>query len=370
MEGIQLNISKVKNILAKVKKIITRIDSYKFVKKSLKNKNVPKLTKEEKNKIQSYWKHYYSFINYNWYRYFKFVNKKFDEKYITEDFFFNDIIPKLNNVNLTKAYVDKNYFDKHYSKIKMPKVILRNINGNFYDQNYNYLNENQILEIIDKLSGTFIIKPALETGGGRNVKKIIVNNSRIEIKGKYIELKNLFDEYECDFLIQECIEQSSFLSSLFPKSVNTMRIITYREKQDVTILAGSLRVGRADAEVDNMSSGGIAIGIDVETGRINNFGITENLEFIEERHPDTGMKFGNEIIPNWSRVKDSLKIWFNEIPPYFNLVSWDITLDKNNEPIFIEINLRYQGIELGQLNGPLFGDKTDIILKKILGNSL
>ena len=52
--------------------------------------------------------------------------------------------------------------------------------------------------------------------------------------------------------------------------------------------------------------------------------------------------------------------------PHFRLISWDIALDKNNNPIIIEANLKYGEIDFHQLNnGPLFGDDTKEILNEV-----
>lgn len=355
----------IKEIIKNLKKIKIKIVSYIFIRRMLKNKLIPNLNKKQKKEIKKYWGKRYFGINYLWYKYFTFVNKKFDCKYITEDFFFNSIIPVFNDISLTKAYVDKNYYDNHFKNIKKPKTILRNIAGVFYDENYKRKNKEVILEELLKIEGEYIIKPSLDTGGGRNIKKLIIKNKKIYYREKEINLGILLKEYKKDYLIQECIKQSLFLERLYPKSVNTMRIISYKEGEEFYILAGSLRLGRNESEIDNMSAGGIVIGIDVENGKLKPYGITEELEVIENFHPDTKSIFSNIFIPNWDLIKKEIEIWCEDIPPYFKLVSWDVTLNKENKPVFIELNLRYQGIELTQLNGPIFGEKTEYFLKKV-----
>jgi len=52
---------------------------------------------------------------------------------------------------------------------------------------------------------------------------------------------------------------------------------------------------------------------------------------------------------------------------HFDLVSWDIAINKNNEPVLIEYNLSYQGTINSQIaNGPLFGDLTDDVLAEVV----
>ena len=66
-------------------------------------------------------------------------------------------------------------------------------------------------------------------------------------------------------------------------------------------------------------------------------------------------------------MKQSLSI---NIPPvklfYFDMVSWDVAINKNNKPKIIEINLSGQEINFHQFsNGPLFGDYTEQIISKL-----
>ena len=49
------------------------------------------------------------------------------------------------------------------------------------------------------------------------------------------------------------------------------------------------------------------------------------------------------------------------------MASWDLAIDKNGEPVLIEVNLMYQGIGFLQINnGPLFGDYTEDILDRCI----
>ena len=52
--------------------------------------------------------------------------------------------------------------------------------------------------------------------------------------------------------------------------------------------------------------------------------------------------------------------------PYFGLISWDFTVDQEENPVMIELNLRWCGLNFHQLHhGPLFGDRTTEILNKV-----
>lgn len=51
------------------------------------------------------------------------------------------------------------------------------------------------------------------------------------------------------------------------------------------------------------------------------------------------------------------------------LTSWDLTVDKNEEPVLIEVNLAYGGLFFHQIaNEPVFGDLTKKVLSEVLNN--
>jgi hypothetical protein len=52
----------------------------------------------------------------------------------------------------------------------------------------------------------------------------------------------------------------------------------------------------------------------------------------------------------------------HHVVPHFRIISWDIGLNKENQPILIEYNTIGQGVDLQIANGPLFGEFTDEIL--------
>ena len=49
--------------------------------------------------------------------------------------------------------------------------------------------------------------------------------------------------------------------------------------------------------------------------------------------------------------------------PFFKLISWDIGIDKDDEPVLIEYNCHGQSIDFQAVNGPLFGEYTEEVLQ-------
>src|SRR5699024_7419591 len=117
----------------------------------------------------------------------------------------------------------------------------------------------------------------LDTQKGRNVNRIIIKDKNILFNDKtYEDLNELEDVYGNDFLIQEELKQHSLLSSIYSYSLNTIRIITYRDKSKSLIdcISAVIRFGNEKRIVDNR---GVACGINAE-GRLNSYATDLRLE--------------------------------------------------------------------------------------------
>ena len=197
-----------------------------------------------------------------------------------------------------------------------------------------------------------IIKPSIDSQGGLNVKVLKVGT----------QINEILKEYKNNYIIQKMIEQSEELAKIHNKSINTIRIISLLHNNEVIILSSVLRMGRENSRVDNFSSGGIACGID-ENGRLKKYAYDKHFNKVEEHHP--GFKFEGYEIKGYDKIKDIIKEQHKRFG-HFKLISWDFTIGKDYEPIFIEFNLKRGGIDIHQAcNGPLFGDLTDEILNEV-----
>lgn len=169
-----------------------------------------------------------------------------------------------------------------------------------------------------------------------------------------------------DLVIQKGIIQSKTLSLLHQSSVNTIRHMSFMSKTgEVKILSSILRMGAGGSKVDNASSGGITTGIEAD-GRLKSvaYSVVGN-KFNE--HPSTHIKFSNIVVPNFDKTID-LVLKAHPKFPHFRLISWDIALGENDEPILLEANLCDGELDFHQLNnGPIFKEHTKEILNEVFG---
>jgi glutathione synthase/RimK-type ligase-like ATP-grasp enzyme len=195
-----------------------------------------------------------------------------------------------------------------------------------------------------------IIKPVVGRGGQglvlayKNTDEIIIDNQHEKISLDLFYLKE-----PC--LTQEFIEQNKQISSFTPFSVNTIRAVTmYTKNNEALLLSASMRFGVNGTFVDNRSAGGVAVGIDLESGALKKTGYDKEGKSFTS-HPDSNIPFEGFLIPFWKEVEElSLKIQLHS--PYWRLLGMDIAVTDNG-PVVIEINPEPDIVGREQDTGPL-----------------
>lgn len=291
-----------------------------------------------------------------WHEYFYSRNDYFSEKYVPSCLYHSDVIYKLNNYKLRHAYVDKGIYDVFFPDILRPKTFVKNINGYYYDD-LKPISREEAIEGCKNLKGA-VSKPTQEGMWGNGVKVFSTRDGLLD-DGSTIE--SLMDDYGTNFIVQEKIQQHEAMALLNPTSLNTLRVLSYRQDNEIFILYVVVRIGRKGKSVDNETAGGINADIDLETGRILDcaFGTPS-----EKRIPttDIGTVLKGFQIPGFDKVITEVKELHLRLP-YFNLVGWDFGIDRAGNPVMIEWN---RCPDLSQTaHGPAFGEMTEEIFKRI-----
>lgn len=347
---------------------------YNFYKSSLYCKKIRKIYKSadfqyaqfDKTEIkahQNLWKSLQSHINPVWYKVYAVTTGRRDPNFVPEDVYYNIIEPRLNNKQLSKGFSDKNLYDTIYDARLLPKSILRNIDGVFYNEKFESVTISNDDDLHRNIIGNdeIIIKPSIDSGGGRDVKLFSSNNGRyVNSENLILTLEYLDFAFKRNFIIQEKIQQHPFFMKFNKTSVNTIRVFTYRSviNNSIEVLHVLLRIGKANSITDNQASGGFSCGITY--GIINSYAIDKY-----------GMKYKNV---NSINLYTKLEIpFYNEIIKYAKniashnyyarLLGLDFCIDAKGNVRLIEINNINNEINFYQMNnGPLFGQFTDEII--------
>lgn len=349
------------NVLKSLVDFNARMNSRKRIKNLLKTCNIPKLTREEDAQVRQYFKSKgYTLKHTDWHAYYKALTGEFHNHYIPLGFFNTVLSPHLNQKLQWPALLDKNITYRLFDQFHQPKALIHNVNGFFY-QDRDPIDLSKAVSLISKSSKQLVIKPSIDSGGGKEVVVFKVNDGFCTHKNLSIE--SLLKSYNKDFIVQEFLDQSEVMKSLNPTSLNTLRIMTYLNEKGVHIMATAARIGSLNSTTDNYKTGGVLCGLNPD-GSFKSKGYTKKGEIFKESY--TGIIFSNIKVPNYDLVIKMVKSMHKKIP-YFRLVSWDIALNKEDKPVMIEYNTKNQGLEIQIVSGPLFKEFTDEILA--LGNN-
>ena len=150
--------------------------------------------------------------------------------------------------------------------------------------------------------------------------------------------KALYDDCVANrMFVEDLVIQHPEMNQLCAKSVNTMRIITFNDHGKSEVVWICLRVGNGYNDVDNFSSAGMAMKVDMETGRVVGNALNgENQRFTH--HPVTGTQFDGFQIPCFQEAKE-LVLKASLESDKILVVGWDVAISENG-PVVIEGNRR------------------------------
>lgn len=149
------------------------------------------------------------------------------------------------------------------------------------------------------------------------------------------------------YLAQTVIKQHPLMSQLHPQSINSMRLITVRsfKDQSIHVFPSILRIGTGNSIVDNTSQGGLAVGIELKSGQLKQFGFYKPQFGLKTKcHPDSGIQFDQFVIPHFEEALRQA-VYFHSMLPGMHSVGWDIAIGEKG-PVFIEGNDNWE------INGP------------------
>lgn len=315
-------------------------------------------------RIDSFWiKHYGKKVNKAWHAAYASVNGLKDERYIPKDVLYAEILPRLNRRGLANAYEDKNRYAVNLEGAQLPVTLVKNINGDYYrDEISRPIPRQSAFEHLTAHEGCAIIKPSLNSGGGKRVKKLFIHSGEIFKEGERVSFEALEADYGKDFIIQAEIEQHSAIRGVHSSSVNTLRLTTFRFHGEIHLLSTMVRFGNGGSVIDNLSAGGLICGVD-EAGHLNKCAFDKYGQE-HERHPFSGYAFQEILIPKIDAFSEQAVFLHHQLP-YFDLVSWDFAIGPHAEPILVELNLGGVHTVYQIVNGPLFGSFTEELLEDI-----
>lgn len=301
-------------------------------------------------------------IPYIWHRYFTAYTGNFDVNYFPELIGIPEFERFMNLYNgYDKVFADKNVlpFIAKSAGIKVPETIFSATRGTYKDNGLNMLTRSESVEFLKDIGEGFM-KPSVDSCSGQGCCFINFDNGVDTVSGKTVS--EILTDMGNDFVIQRRIKCHKSFTDIYPGSVNTFRIRTYRWKEGIEHIPSIMRIGSGGGFVDNAHAGGMFVAVD-DDGTYHDTAFTEfNTQFKE--HPDTHFVFDGYNNPLFVKALKAAKR-MHAVIPQIGVIHWDFTLGEDGEPILIEANTYGGGFWSSQMSHgrSAFGDKTAEVLR-------
>ena len=246
----------------------------------------------------------------------------------------------LHNPELTPIFKDKLLFCQLFEKseIRTPKLLSHNFKNEFYigEELTKVTNEEELLDFLSNRFSeanvdSIFFRPHSDYGGHGCFK--------LTQKGLKKELPCVSEQLlKGNFVHTEIIKQHSEINKIHSASVNTMRMITLvTSSNKIKVIFAAMRFGVGKSVVDNSSSGGFYVGVNVEDGTImkNGYYLIEYGGKKVYKHPDSGFKLEGFKIPFFKEACDLIIKGVGLLPDRF--IGWDVAITPDG-PTIVEAN--------------------------------
>ena len=182
-------------------------------------------------------------------------------------------------------------------------------------------------------------KPVVGTCG-KGIEKIDTS--------KYESLDQVYDyltQEGMNYELEEVIKQCKEVSSIYPDSINTVRIVTIVDDAGVPhVICAYFRIGNGKY-VDNFNSGGMVAPVNEETGEVLDKAIDKKKN-LYEHHPATNALIKGFVFPDWEKAIEMVKK-ASLVVPEMRYIGWDVAFSTKG-PVLVEGN-EYPGHDIYQL---------------------
>ena len=158
------------------------------------------------------------------------------------------------------------------------------------------------------------------------------------------------------FIVQKRVEQHSAINKIYPDALNTVRVVSVVNGNEIVILGSLLRIGANGSVVDNWAHGGVAVGVNSD-GTLMKWGLYKpSYGTKTDRHPNSGVIFEEYRLPFWEETLALVKESHRKLS-CIATIGWDIAITEMG-PVVIEGNDDYDGALLQACTG---GKKQDFL---------
>lgn len=190
-------------------------------------------------------------------------------------------------------------------------------------------------------TGVYFIKP-ISSMGGKGIIRADLSAKQFWQAGRQYPISQLRSILLKGFwTVQKEIIQHPDLARFNPHAVNTLRIITILNNYKPEFFASFVRLSIGNSIVDNWDSGSLAIGIDSETGTMQEVAYYKPKNGIMQEcyeHPESRLPFKDFRIPFYF---ETMQMCLKAHEYFYGtfIIGWDVAITETG-PVILEANCR------------------------------
>jgi len=232
-------------------------------------------------------------------------------------------------------YVSVSTMQQFYRRMVTPavrevlhnKVTFLNTFHSYVHRSWLFLPQASDQEVLDMIaSSRTILKPI---DGSRGTGIFFIE------QGEQVPSTRIQEWRKDKLLMEECLHSEESIAAFNPESLNTIRLVMFRQGNEVIPYSAALRMGRRGHQVDNAHAGGIRALIDIPSGILQQ-GV-DTMGQCYDIHPDSLQPITGFHIPRWQEIVALCSQATLELPDV-RFVGWDIALRQDGQIEFIEGN--------------------------------
>jgi hypothetical protein len=206
-----------------------------------------------------------------------------------------------------------------------------------------------VLDFLTSLpQGKYFCKP---DGGiqGKGAFRLDIDSDGARVDGEAQEFTAVAETLRaCSYLIQVSLvpRQHPDIARFNPDIISTLRLVTFALPGGARPVSAHMRLAAGAGGIDNWHRGGVAVPVELATGRLDAFGVLRNGLKIVDRHP-LGEPFGRLTLPHYEAALGMAC----QLHDRFAIASlgWDIALLESG-PCIVECNRFWGAYTSVQLN--------------------
>ncbi len=333
------------------KTVAQRREAKQWRRRVVESKGASCLTSALRREIRRYARSVFGSTIYTpWLEYYTEVRGEFVRGWVPKDYYQRHLLPVWNPRDRARLSQLKTLSQRLLPNAMFPALALL-IRGTWQDPaDGTTLTDRQVLERIAPHAELVLKRDG--SSGGRAVE--------------FIEQESFIERFRAasrdgfgstSAVLQPVFHQHAEFSRLHPRSVNTLRILTYiTDRGTPEAIYVCCRAGHGGARVDNASSGGFFVPLSMD-GRPAKGSAFDKYGLPIERHPTEGYAFSDLCLPD-SIVESAVALCVDSHVrvAWVRLVAWDVGIAPGGEPWLLEWNAIHPGWEKHEaVAGPLLG---------------